>query len=99
MSQSAQAEPFQGPDDREGFLVHTPYSEAFIDDLKEQVPSSDRRWWTESRGWWVSEEYWPVMAQLLLRYFDGYGLVDEATGEIEYVDRDGARAHQGGLGL
>lgn len=94
---SAQLEPYVGPDDRDGFLVRTPYHEGFVHDLKDQVPSSHRRWWEDSKAWWVDAAFEDLLADLLLRYFDAFERVDADTGEVEYVGRGGVRARQGGL--
>ncbi|MDI7267501.1 MAG: hypothetical protein QME96_05865 [Myxococcota bacterium] len=94
---SVRIEPCDGPGDRDGYLVQTPFHEGFIHDLKDQVPPSHRRWWDTSKAWWVDAECEDLLTDLLLRYFDGFERVDADTGEVEYVGRGGARARQGGL--
>lgn len=97
MSAAARMEAYPGPDDRDGFLVRTPFDDAFVEELKAMVPSADRRWWADSRAWWVAAEQEDLLVHLLLRRFGGYEVYDEDAGEVVIVGRDGRRAVQGGF--
>lgn len=91
-------EPMEGPEDRPGVLVRTPSKhDGFVADLKDEVPSSARRWWSDSRGWWVDEEFREATEFLLTTHFDGYDLIEPHTGEIVSVGRSGTRTRQRGL--
>ena len=90
-------EPYPDDEEREGYMIATPYSEGFVADLKAAVPSRDRAWNAGSRMWWAEESHAETVFALLLEYFGAYELVDEDTGELTHIDRSGARAVQGGL--
>jgi len=88
---------YPGPDERDGWRVETPYSDAWREEMKAQVPSRDRRWGHLGKFWWIAAEHFDLLAYLLIRHFGGYELVDDDTGEITYVDHEGARCMQGRL--
>lgn len=90
-------EPCPDDEEREGFLLATPYSEGFVADLKGGVPARDRAWDAHGKRWWCAAEHAETVFALLLEYFGAYELVDEDTGELTHIDRSGARAVQGGL--
>lgn len=69
-----------GPNGRDGFLVRTPFSAEWIADLKQLLPSKDRRWWEDSHCWWVAAEHMETIEKLTLAHF----------GELEVTDEDGA---------
>lgn len=46
-------------------LVYTPYTEAFIEDLKETIPSGSR-WWDKPRRCWHVDFDWTGNVQILL---------------------------------
>lgn len=78
-----QVEPIEGPDDRPGYMVRTDYHIAFVDGLKEIVPSADREWWSApTRAWWIAEEHLEDVVVLLHEVFGEYDLIDTETGEI-----------------
>jgi len=64
---------------RPGVLVKTPFSDAFLLQLKGMVPSGDR-WWNEhAKGWWVAIVHQDVMEHI----------VREVFGSVEIEDEDG----------
>ena len=85
-----------GPDDREGVVVKTPYHPGWLESLKAQVPWQDRRWWEDSRAWWVAAEHADVVEHLTLNVFGEVEVVDE-DGVIETRTGGGERLRQGGL--
>lgn len=89
-----QIEPWEGPGDRDGYLVRTPYHEGFIAELK-TLSSADRRWdWDGTGAWWVAAEHEDVVRHWLVRYFDGYELVDADTGAVDFFTASGPQARQ-----
>lgn len=82
--------------DRPGVVIVTPFSQDFIDDLKD-IPSRDRAWWPEARQWWVAEEHEADVIALVVHHYGETILVDEDGGET-YLDANGnPSASQGGL--
>lgn len=96
MKQHPVLEPCDGPDDRPGVLLRTPYSEIFIDQLKAQVPPDDRRWWADSKGWWVAEEWTEEAEEIAIHAFGEIQVVDE-DGHTLIKTADGQRIRQEGL--
>jgi len=92
-------EPYPGRDDRDGFLVRTPYSDAFIEALKAQLPRQDRYWVADSSAWWIADDGWGLLTYLLLEHFGEYSTLDPDTGALDYVSSEGGRARQGAYRL
>ncbi len=56
---------------QEGWVkIITPYNQAFIDELKETIPSTYRRWDPEEKVWLVHEAYQETLLDILSNYFD-----------------------------
>src|SRR5205085_11026360 len=47
-----------------------PYSPAFVEDLKAEIPYSAKRWDGDARNWVVSDEYEDVLLEVASRYFE-----------------------------
>lgn len=58
-------------------LVNTPYNQRFVDELKEAVPYTHRKWDRANKIWDVAEEYAEVAQALISKYF--------GTKEVEIV--------------
>lgn len=70
---------------RPGVLVKTPFSDAFLLQLKAMVPR-DGRWWNEyASGWWVAIPYRSVVEHLVRDIFGTYELEDEDGQVITYT--------------
>lgn len=82
-----------GPDDREGFLVRTPYRPHWVEQLKALVPSRDRRFFESSKGWWVAEEHRDGVQHITLECFGELEVIDE-NGEVETLGGSGERVKQ-----
>ncbi len=92
-------EPIPGPDDRDGYMLTSPYNEGFVAELKAMIPYRDRQWWASSKAWWIAASSFDVAVHLVRRYFGAHELIDADTGEVIHVGADGTRVGQGGLSL
>lgn len=51
-------------------IVRTPYSEAFVKELKETLPAEDRKWDGFERGWIINKHHRGVVTDIVLNHFD-----------------------------
>jgi len=49
--------------------VVTPYSAAFVDELKVSIPATGRKWDTPSKAWLVSRQYSDIIKQIIDRVY------------------------------
>jgi DNA helicase HerA-like ATPase len=84
--------------DTDGQLVlHSPFNQSFVDDLKESIPPKQRHWDPEKKVWMVDEKNRKIVEDLIVRYFgsvgetDSLGLIsrDLAAGKLVVVDFSG----------
>ena len=54
----------------------TPYIEAFVDDLKQAIPSRQRAWDKDRKLWHIARDYADVLGELLERHYGGWHQVD-----------------------
>ncbi len=67
----------------EGRLVlHTPYSAAFVQELKAAVPSDGRRWNPDAKTWAVALERVGPAVVLLLRYFGEVEIAEDLPSAV-----------------
>jgi hypothetical protein len=70
---------------RPGVLVKTPFSDAFLLQLKALVPYTDR-WWNERAvGWWCAQPYQDVVEHIVRDVFGTYELEDEDGLVVTYT--------------
>lgn len=55
------------PDSRR-WIVNFGYNRALLDDFRQMIPASGRRFDPETREWWVAKEYDPVLRTLFVNY-------------------------------
>jgi DNA helicase HerA-like ATPase len=78
-------------------LLHTPYNEAFLEDLKAHVPHKHRQWEPKSKAWVIDGAYRESCEKLISQFFgaveesDSLGLIsqDLAAGKLVVVDFSG----------
>lgn len=52
------------------FDIVTPYNKRFVEELKNAIPGSQRRWKPEEKVWQIHELYLDKTVELLKRFFD-----------------------------
>ena len=78
-------------------VLHTPYNKAFVDALKETIPSAYRSWDNEKKVWIVDESYRKDTEELVSRFYESVGESDSlgmissdlAAGKLVVVDFSG----------
>jgi len=71
-----------------GIVLKTPFNREFVDDLKAQIPSSERRWDSYHKAWGVSAAYAEKAIELFECYFgDEDARINE---EIEQIKKNQA---------
>ena len=58
--------------DRSGqwFVIQSPYSHDFVEELKVRVPARNRRWRSEVSAWCVTRDQWAIAEKILRKYYD-----------------------------
>ena len=56
-----------------GMLLDCPYNSEFIEDMKREVPSDERKWDNDKKMWWISDAYLDEVDALLFNYFEDTG--------------------------
>ena len=61
-----------------GMYLESPYNPDFIEELKQTVPSDERKWNSVRKQWWISDAYLDEVDALLFQHFEesGYGRDD-----------------------
>lgn len=58
---------------KNGMWLHLPWHENnrdFLDDMKDQVPRSDRKWDNDKKEWWISDAYLDEVDNLIFNHFE-----------------------------
>jgi len=56
-------------EDGGGLVINTPYSPSFVEQLKAQVPATDRRWDAGNKAWVVAARHGQTVQQIILNCF------------------------------
>lgn len=54
---------------KRGIAIRTPYTPAFVEALKDLVPTAERVWRERSHTWWVTTKHDDAVEQLILEHW------------------------------
>ncbi len=78
-------------------VLHTPFKQKFVDELKQKIPSGQRSWDKEAKVWMVNSVHRNTAEELIRRFYgvdaetDSLGLIgqDLAAGKLVVIDFSG----------